>query len=286
MSDQVYLNGAFVPYEQAMVPVEDRGFQLADGIYEVVQVIGGYLFAMQPHIERLCDGAGELRIPVPLPPAELTAVARRLIAANGVENGIVYIQLTRGVATRVHSFPQEQVDPTLVMLARNTPPAPESQRRDGVGVITVPDNRWGLCYIKTIGLVPNVMAKQKAREAGAFEALFVREGLVTEGSSSNLFAVFEGCIYTYPLANILPGITRQLAIDVCSQAGIPVIQRAFTLEWLRMCPEAFLSSTTMGLVPISSIDGDPVGDGRPGPTFTRALDAFERYVESVAGRDT
>ncbi len=283
MAEYVYLNGSYVSYEQAVVPVEDRGFQFADGIYEVIQVVEGRPFALDPHLDRLEEGAEIMRIPLPLSREEFHQVARRLIADNEVKNGIVYIQLTRGAAKRLHAFP-EQCEPTLVMLSRNTAPASSEKREKGLQVITAPDNRWGLCYVKTVGLVPNIMAKQKAMEAGADEAVFVRDGLVTEGSSSNLFAVKNGEVFTHPLANILPGITRAIVIDLCRQAGLTVWEKAFSLDRLREADEAFLTGTQMTMMPVVSVDGVKVGTGGPGPVFKQVYPMFRKYQQAELER--
>lgn len=278
MSEQVYLNGEFLPYGEAKVSVEDRGFQFADGIYEVIQVVKGKLFAMDPHLDRLWEGAGVMRIPVPMPREEFWRTARRLIEVNEVSEGLIYIQLTRGSARRIHAFPQEST-PTLVMISRNLSPFSAQVRDEGGSVITVPDNRWGLCYVKTVGLVPNVLAKQKAQEAGAVEALFVRDGLVTEGSSSNAFVIRDEAVYTHPLANILPGVTRRLVIDVAREEGLSVQEKAFSLDWLMEADEMFMTGTIMGVLPIVSVDGRPLGQGKPGPVTARINEAYGRLME-------
>ncbi len=276
MTETVYLNGSFMPYGEAKIPIEDRGFQFADGIYEVIQVIDGRTFARDPHLDRLEEGAGVMRIPLPISRNEFRQVIEKLIADNSITNGIVYIQLTRGVARRLHAFPEE-CQPTLVMFSRDTNPPNPKLRETGAGVVTVPDNRWGLCYVKTVGLVPNIMAKQKAMEAGVLEALFVRDGLVTEGSSSNFFAVADSTVFTHPLANILPGITRQIVIDLCREAGITVLERAFSQDWLAGADEAFLTGTQMTVMPVVSVDGKTVGQGQPGRVTQRILGMFGDY---------
>lgn len=276
MSEKVYLNGSIVPYEEALVPVEDRGFQFADGIYEVIQVVGGRTFAFDPHLDRLEDGASVMRIPVPLTRSQFHEVGRKLIRENQVEDGIIYIQLTRGAAKRLHAFPAE-CEPTLVMLSRNTNPPANELRARGADIVMVPDNRWGLCYVKTVGLVPNIMAKQKAVEAGALEAVFLRDGLVTEGSSSNVFAVRDGILWTHPLANILPGITRQIVIDLSRQAGLEVREQAFSLDWFLDSDEVFLTGTQMTVMPVARVDGRTIGTGTPGPVFQQVWSLFTEY---------
>lgn len=283
MSEQVYLNGEYVDYADAKVSVEDRGFQFADGIYEVVQVVDGQLFAMDPHLDRLAEGAEIMQIPVPISRDEFWRVARRLIQVNGVDEGCIYIQLTRGAAPRIHSFPDE-IEPTLVVIARNLRVVTPGAKKRGGKIITAPDNRWGLCYVKTVGLVPNIMVRQKAKEAGAIEAVMVRDGLVTEGSHSNCFIVKDGEIWTHPLANILPGITRELAIEVARKEGLTVHEKAFSLDFMLEADEVFLTGTLTGVMPVVAVDDVTVGDGTPGPVTQQVSDAYDRLLEESLGK--
>lgn len=278
MSGQVYLNGSYVPYEKALVPVEDRGYQFADGLYEVIDVKKRTLFAMTEHLDRLTEGAGVLRIPVPLSHDEFTGVASHLIEVNGVEQGIIYIQLTRGAARRLHAFPEE-CQPSLVVMARTMAPPPPELYSQGCPVITVPDNRWGLCYLKTVGLLPNILARQKAKEAGTMEAVFVRDGLVTEASTSSLFAIKDGVIWTHPLANILPGITRHLVIDQCRKMGLTVREQAFTYDWMLSADELFLTATYISVHPVVTVDGHTIGTGTPGPVYKKVRSAYLELQE-------
>ena len=283
MSEQVYLNGEYVDYADAKVSVEDRGFQFADGIYEVIQVVDGQLFAMDPHLDRLAEGAEIMQIPVPISQDEFWRVARRLIQVNGVDEGCIYIQLTRGAAPRIHSFPDE-IEPTLVVMARNLRVVTPGAKKRGGKIITAPDNRWGLCYVKTVGLVPNIMVRQKAKEAGAIEAVMVRDGLVTEGSHSNLFIVKDGEIWTHPLANILPGITRELAIEVARKEGLTVHEKAFSLDFMLEADEVFLTGTLTGVMPVVAVDDVTVGDGTPGPVTQQVSDAYDQLLEESLGK--
>ncbi|QBS37315.1 D-amino-acid transaminase [Thermaerobacter sp. FW80] len=278
----VFLNGGFVPYDQAVVPVEDRGFLFADAIYEVIRCYGGRFFRLDDHLERLEQSAAALEIPLPYDRARWTQVLEELIRRNGVRDGSVYVQVSRGVAPRAHAWP-DGLQPTVVAIARpgGTPPA-EAVRR-GVKAITVPDNRWGLCWVKTTGLLPNVLAKQRAARAGAYEALFVRDGLLTEGTSSNVFVVREGVLYTHPLANILPGVTRMVVLEVAREAGMPVREQAIPVQWLEGASEVILSGTNSEVLAVVEVDGRPVGDGRPGPVFARLREGYLARVAAETG---
>ena len=280
MSDLVYLNGEILPREKAKVSIEDRGFLFADGIYEVARCYSGKIFAWEGHYDRLCRGASSLRIPVPLKSDEMRRVAEDLLERNGNREAIVYIQLTRGAAPRAHYF-EQGMEPTLVLFTREVPGPNPDLLKKGCQVISAVDNRWGLCYIKTTGLLPNTLAKQAAKEAGAFEALFVRDGFVTEGSSSNCFAVSDGVIRTYPLANILAGITREIVIELINSLGIPLREEAFTLEEFKGADEAFLSGTTTEIMPITGLNGHTFAGGRPGPVTLRVAEAFQRRIDEV-----
>ena len=221
---QVFLNGSYVDHSEAAVPVDDRGFVFADGIYEVIRVYDGRQFLAEPHMRRLRAGLAALRIAEP--DVDLEEIADRLIDVNGVTgHGTVYIQITRGVAPRKHAFPPADVRPTVYMLAKPFAQHADAVFRDGVSAITVPDTRWSRCDIKSIALLPNVLANQQAHEAGAFEALFVRDGIVIEGSHSNLFAVLDGTLITYPSCNyILSGITRTLVLELAAELNIPAAE--------------------------------------------------------------
>ena len=218
---QVYLNGEFVPHSQARVSVEDRGFNFADGIYEVVRVVAGRPFRVEDHLDRFEGGARALEIHLPLSRDDVRAVIRDAVAANEIVEGTVYVQLTRGTAPRSHPFP-EGVMPTLVMLARPAGPRVERNWEEGVAVITVPDLRWGYCEVKTIGLLPNLLALQQAKTGDCFEAILVRDGIVTEGSHTSAFCVRDGTFFTHPIDNILPSITRKNLIAALGKEGIDV----------------------------------------------------------------
>lgn len=265
MSLTVYLNGQYLPYEQASIPVEDRSFLFADGIYEVIRVYGGRPFTMKEHLQRLARSAGAIRLPEP-DLAELESVALELIARNQLSEATIYIQVSRGAYTpRVHAFPAGPAKPIVLMIARPVPASP-AQREQGVAVITVPDQRWARCDIKSVSLLPNILAKQVAAEDGCYEAIFVKDGYAIEGSSSNFMAVIDGEIRTYPMCNyILGGITRGVVLELARKLGYSVREEGIRLDELARATEAWVTSTTSEIMPIVTIDGTPVGEGKPGP---------------------
>lgn len=268
-SPLAYVNGEFVPLERAVVSVEDRGFLFADGIYEVIRVYGGRPFRLEDHLRRLEASARAIELPLPAPVEEIGRLAEEVRTRNDHREAIIYIQVTRGPAPRHHLFP-ERPRPTLVIWTREIEgPSPEMVDR-GVACITVPDTRWALCEVKTVGLLPNVLARQQAARQGAYEAIFVRGGVVTEASSSNVFAVLDGVVYTHPVDNILPGVTRTVALELLAARGIPARQEPVPLERFRRADEIFLTGTTTEICGVTRLDGQPVGDGRVGP-ITRAL---------------
>ena len=279
----VYLNGEFMPAAEARVPVEDRGFLFADGVYEVIRVYDGRPFLGAPHYERLREGLAAIRIDAD-PIDAIRDAAHRLIDENGLQSGdaTIYIQVTRGAAPRRHSFPDEGVPPTVFVAAKPFRQHPAEYWKYGVAAITVADTRWSRCDIKSIALLPNVIANQQAKEAGAFEALLVRDGVLIEGSHSNLAGVIDGVFVTYPACNyILPGITRRLAIDLARTLDIPVRERPIRIEDLPRVQELFLTGTTTEIMPITTLDGAPVGEGRPGPVATRLQRAYHERVDSL-----
>lgn len=273
MSRFAYVNGRFVRHGQAAVHIEDRGYQLADGVYEVWAVFDGKLADAEGHFARLWRSLDELRIAHPMSEAALTVVLREAIRRNHVREGLVYLQVSRGVAKRDHAFPNPAVPPAVVITARSVDRAAiEAKAAKGSAVITVPENRWGRCDIKTIGLLPNALAKQAARERGAIEAWFVDDlGLVTEGASSNAWIVdAEGRLRTRDTqANILRGVTRLTLLDVIAEAGLPVAEQPFTVEEAKAAREAFITGAGSLVTPITSIDGVKIGDGAVGPVASR-----------------
>ncbi len=273
MSRWAYVNGRFVRHGEAAVHIEDRGYQLADGVYEVWAVFGGKLADAEGHFARLERSLGELQIAMPMDRKALELVLRETLRRNRIRNGLLYLQVTRGVAPRDHAFPARPVAPAIVITAKPIDhEAAEAKAAKGIGVITLPENRWGRCDIKTVALLPNVLAKQAARERGAGEAWFVDDmGLVTEGAASNAWIIDkQGVLRTRDTqANILRGITRKTLLEVIAEEGVKVEERAFTPEEAKEAKEAFITGAGALVMPVVSIDGTRVGDGKPGPVATR-----------------
>jgi D-alanine transaminase len=284
MSRIAYVNGRYLPHAAACVHIEDRGYQFSDGVYEVCEVRAGRLVDERRHMQRLQRSLSELRIAMPMSPDALGVILRETVRRNRVRWGIVYLQITRGVARRDHAFPPAGTVPSLVVTARNLDPAnAEKMAAEGVAVISVPDNRWERVDIKSVSLLPNVLAKQAAREQGAREAWFVdRDGRVTEGSSSNAWIVTrDGKVVTRHADHaILSGITRAVVIDVLEEQGLKLEERAFTLEEAHAAREAFLTSASQIVLPVVRIDGRPVGNGAPGLIATALRRDFHSHAET------
>jgi D-alanine transaminase len=283
MSRIVYVNGSFVPYEDAKIPIMDRGFLFADGIYEVSAVMGGKLVDNEAHLARLDRSLGEIRIKNPYATEKWIELQRELIQRNAVSEGLVYIEVTRGVAERDFAFPKD-VEPTVVMFTqeKNMTSAPAAET--GVAVITVPDLRWKRRDIKSVALLAQVLAKQAAAEAGVAEAWMVEDGKVTEGGSSTSFIVTkDGTIVTRELSHsLLPGITRKTLIRLAEETQIKVEERAFSVEEAQEAQEAFLTSATSLVMPIVKIDDKPVGSGKVGPIAKRMREIYLGMATSTA----
>ena len=283
MSRIAYVNGRYLPHAHAMVSVEDRGYQFADGVYEVCEVRGGRIVDERRHMARLERSLKELRIARPMTPAALAVVVRETIGRNRVRDGIVYIEVTRGTARRDFLFPPAGTKPSLVVTARSNDLAKlEQAAAEGIAVITVPDIRWGRVDIKSVALLPNVLAKQAAREQSAREAWLVdKQGSITEGGSSNAWIVArDGKVVTRPLGqDILPGITRSVVIDVVKAQGLTLEERAFTLEEAYSAREAFVTSASQTVIPVVSINGHPIGNGAPGLVAAALRRDFHRHAE-------
>jgi D-alanine transaminase len=264
-----YVNGRYLPHGAAGVHIEDRGLQLGDAIYEVTNVLDGVPIDEEAHLDRMERSLRELGIAMPMGRAALKLVMREMIARNRIPNGLLYLQVTRGAARRDHVPPKHPPRPTLIMTMRSQDMAALAGRMEkGIAVVTAPDERWARCDIKTVQLLPNLMAKQAAKAKGGFEAWLVdRDGFVTEGASTNAWIVDkEGQVVTRDLSNaILPGVTRRIILEAAAEAGLPVIERKFTVGEALQAKEAFLSSATGAAVPVVSIDGQAVGEGVPGP---------------------
>lgn len=280
MSRIAYVNGLYLPHRRAAVHIEDRGYQFADGVYEVIAVRNGRLIERELHLDRLDRSLAELRIAAPMSRAALTLVMGEVLRRNRIRDGILYIQMTRGVAPRDHSFPLESRT-SVVMTARRLAPHDVTLSRDGVRVITIPEIRWKRCDIKSISLTPNVLGKQLAREAGAFEAWQVdAEGFVTEGTSTNAWIVNrDGLLMTRPIDEaILGGITRHVILDLARRLRLECAERVFTLKQAQAAREAFVTGTTTDLLPVTKIDDVVIGDGRPGPISRRLREHYMAYL--------
>ena len=284
MPRQAYVNGRYVPHSEAAVHIEDRGYQFADGVYEVVPVYNGILVDEDPHLDRLDRSLRELRIGQPMSRPALKLVSRELMRRNGLSNGFLYMQVTRGVAPRDHKFPKSGTRPALVMTTRQTKPHSAEMLEEGLKVITVPDQRWDRCDIKSVSLMPNVLGKQQAVEAGAYEAWQVEsDGLVTEGTSTNAWIVTQdNRVVTRDATHaILSGITRLTLLQLIKTEGYALEERAFSLDEARAAKEAFITSSTSFVLPVTQIDGKPVGNGHPGILSTKLRQLYLDYMQSL-----
>ncbi len=286
MSRIAYVNGRYVPHRDACVHIEDRGYQFADGVYEVCEIWNGLVVDETRHLDRLERSLRELSIAMPMPRAALRVVMRETVRRNRVSNGLIYMQVTRGVAPRDHAFPVRPTPPALVMTAKSVARAVgERLAAEGVAVVTLPDNRWERVDIKSVGLLPNAIARQKAREAGAREAWFVdREGYVTEGAATTAWIVTEeGTLVTRPNGtDILPGITRMTASEVARRAGLRIEERKFTVAEAKAAREAFMTAASTIVMPIVRIDTHTVADGKPGHVATSLRAAFHEVAEMLS----
>ena len=269
-----WLNGRYLPLEEARVPVEDRGFQFGDGVYEVIRVYGGAMFRFDRHLARLGRSLAGVGISTPEPESKIREICLRL--AESVKDGITYLQVTRGAAPRAH-VPPRDLRPTFLAYGRSLPAAAGKE----MALRSVPDIRWGRCDLKTICLLPNVMARREATDAGADDALFVREdGTVTEAAAANVFMVCDGSIVTHPANHrILPGVTREAVIEVAGG----VEERPFTIEEARSADELFLTGTSLEVRAVASLDGKSVGRGHPGPVTLRLGEAYRDLVKKEMG---
>lgn len=280
-----YVNGRYVNHAEAAVHIEDRGYQFSDGIYEVIAVFNGKMVDGEPHLKRLERSLTHLHIPLPMPLESMKCIIRELLRRNRRNEGYVYIQISRGVAKRNHAFPK-QVEPSLVITLSVAKHPSYKERYQGVSVITLPDIRWGRRDIKTVSLLPNVLAKQKAVEAGVKEAWQVNaQGCVTEGASTNSYIVTrDGVVITHPAnETILEGITRTTVLALAREHGIKVEERPFTLEEAKAAAEAFLTSTTGGVLPIIQIDDSKIADGKPGKVSLKLMNLYDDYIREVCG---
>ncbi len=279
----VYLDGAYIPKEEAKISVDDRGFLFADGVYEVTPFYEGVPFYMDRHMARLRRGLAWMRIEYDVD--QLEDIHKQLLVRNAIDGAVtsmVYLQITRGVAPRSHPFPTTPVSPTVYCFAKTWTRPPEEAWNRGFKAITVPDRRWSRVDVKTIALLPNVLAYQAAVDAGVADVVLVRDGVALEGAHNNLFAVFDGTVVTHPVTNvILPGITRGVVIELARENGLPVEERPIMVEALEHADELFYTGTTSEVRPTVEVDGKPVGDGKVGPVVRALSKAFMKRVERV-----
>jgi D-alanine transaminase len=275
---EVYLNGEYTPLEEARVPVMDRGFLFGDGVYEVIPVYGGQAFRLAQHMQRLDNSLQAIRMENPLQPEDWDGIFRRLTGATPELDQLIYLQVTRGVdPARNHLFP-EGAKPTVFVMSWVAKPRDPVIAEQGIAAISLEDNRWHRCDIKSIALLGNVLLRQQAEDVGAGEAILIREGLVTEGSSTNPFIVMDGEILTPPKSNqVLPGVTRDLVLELARKAGIPCTERAVSRDELETADEIWISSSSREVQPVTSLDGKAVGAGVPGPVWKRMDALFQDY---------
>ena len=273
-----YVNGEFLPLEEAKVSIEDRGFQFGDGVYEVIRVYRGHAFRLRDHLMRLIQSAQGISLPLPLTTEEWETNIREGLKRCGYPECKVYIQLTRGTAPRDHLFPGN-VRPTIVMTFREAQGLPDDYYLHGVSVMTTPDLRWAKCFIKSLNLLPNVLAKQAANEMGAMEAILIKNGCVTEGTASNVVLVKEEKLITPALSDqLLAGVTRRAILDLVRKKGIVVEERSVRQEELKQADELFLIGTTIEVLPVVKVNGEMVGNGVPGKLTTQIMEDFRTFI--------
>ncbi|MGM0593399.1 MAG: D-amino acid aminotransferase [Pseudomonadota bacterium] len=279
LTGTVFLNGQYLPAAEAKISVLDRGFIFGDGVYEVIPVYGGRLFRLPHHLERLDHSLQGIRLHNPLDHTTWQQRLEELIDRNGGGEQSLYLQVTRGVAPRDHRFPTH-TEPTVFAMSTPLGPVPDTLR-EGVAAITVEDIRWKLCNIKAIALLPNILLRQQAADAGAAEAIMLRDGFVTEGSASNLFIVNNGVVLTPPKSNLLlPGITRDLVVELCHDNAVPCVEGAISQMQLQQADEIWLTSSSKEITPVIRLDQAPVGQGRPGPLWQRLIALYQTYKQA------
>lgn len=280
MPNIAFVNGKWSSISAAKVSVEDRGFQFGDGVYELIRTYQGEVFHLDEHLSRLEASAKEIEIALPYTGSRLEKIIRLGCRKSGFTDVKIYIQVTRGAAPRLHSFPKK-VKPTVVMTFREFEPLPLKLREEGVAIISTPDIRWARCNVKSLNLLPNVMGREQALRAGAFEAIFIRDGKVMEGAGSNLFAVIGKKIITPPAGPyILSGITREVVLRIGKENGLEMVERELKLSQLSSADELFLTGTTVEILPVVRLDGKPIATGRPGEKTKFLCRAFQEQIAS------
>lgn len=280
MKELTYFNGEMVEPGAKMVSLDDRGYCFGDGVYEVVRVYNGRAFAFSYHQDRLYRSMREMDIPVRMPPDELQELHEIMIEQSEITDGYIYLQITRGVSPRHHAFERSTLEPQMYMFIK--PITKDlSVLQEGVKAITLPDERWARVDIKTLNLIPNILAQTKAEKKGAYTAILVRDGIVTEGATSNVFVMKDGVCYTHPANHhILKGITRQLVVTrVAPTAGITIIEREFDEAFLKDADEIFFTDTIGGIIPITTLNREPVGDGKPGKAAKVLAEQLQHLME-------
>ncbi|WP_438970862.1 D-amino-acid transaminase [Methylophaga sp.] len=273
----VFLNGEFMHADQAQVSVFDRGFLMGDGVYEVIPVYSGLPFRLPQHMQRLQNSLDGVRMQNPYTNEEWSGIIAKLVDQNGPGDQAIYLQVTRGVAPRDHIFP-EGVEPTAFVMTNPIKPMPESYKAEGIKAITVKDIRWAQCDIKAITLLPNSLLRQQAQDEGAQEALLIRDGYMTEGSASNSYVVKNGVLYTSPKdKKVLPGITRDFILELADKAGISYREEAVSETELQQADEIWISSSTREVLPVTTLNNQTVGQGKPGPVWKLIDDLYQRY---------
>jgi D-alanine transaminase len=282
MPNIAYVNGKWTALQSATISVEDRGFQFGDGVYEVMRTYDGQVFHLTAHVERLLESASLVQIRPRETPRQIQKIIESGCKKTGYKETKIYVQMTRGIAPRLHSFPKNN-RPTSVYTFREMTPIPEKTRHQGVSVISVEDIRWGLCHVKSLNLLPNILAREQALQSGDYEALFVRNGRVWEGAGSNLFAVLDQQIVTPPKGPfLLSGITREQVIKLGQKMGMPLREAEVSLQDLYRADEVFLTGTTIEILPVVRVNGKKVGTGKPGKTTQRLFLAFEEETRSLS----
>ena len=284
-TDIVYLNGKFLPQDQAFVPVMDRGFVFGDGVYVVIPAYGGRLFRLDEHLQRLDNSLSGIRLSNPMSHTEWTETLKHLVSENGGGEQSVYLQLTRGHAPRDHAFPKN-TQPTVFISSSPLKPVAEDLLQNGVAAISLEDIRWKHCHIKAIALLPNILLRQQAIDVGAQEAILIRDGVVTEGAASNPFIVKDGVIKTPPKGPfLLPGITRDLILELAESNNIKYEECSFGPEELQQADEVWLSSSTKEVLPVTKLDDKLVGNGQPGPIWQQMRKLYQAYKQALIAGD-
>jgi D-alanine transaminase len=285
MNELIWLNGEVVPMSEARVGVEDRGYQFADGVYEVVRLYDGRPFTLREHLDRLERSAADIRIAPPMPKAQLAGEIEKFLPRAGVKDGMIYLQLTRGCAARNHVFPQPPCRPTLLFYVRPLPPVAAPGTGPGVKLLSVADERWNRCWIKSIALLANVLAKNEAVDKGCDEAVFVQDGFVSECSASNFFAVAGGKVITHPVGpKVLPGITRMVLMGIAKGLEVPFVERPVSEAEALAADEVFITSTTREISWVGEWNGRKIGSGACGPVSLKLHRAMQERVREETGR--